>query len=87
MSKILTTQCGPCARLEKVDAYTWRTPRPSECAQENARLKVVIQAAHVRKGRREGFHPLVLIGQEAWRTRVIDMCHAMRAKCLAVLWS
>lgn len=28
--------------------YAWRTRRPSKRAQENARLEVAIQAAHVR---------------------------------------
>ncbi len=28
--------------------YAWRTRRPSTCAQENARLEVAIQAAHMR---------------------------------------
>lgn len=37
----------------------WRTRRPSKRAQENARLEVAIQAAHVRTrqtyGARQGF--------------------------------
>ena len=36
-------------RVSKSGYDAWRTRRPSTCAQENARLEVAIQAAHVRR--------------------------------------
>ncbi|MDF0677378.1 MAG: IS3 family transposase [Nitrospira sp.] len=70
--------------------YAWRTRRPSKRAQENARLEVAIQAAHVRTRQTYGPERLQAELREdgfpAGVGRIKRLRKKLRLRCKQVRW-